>query len=377
MEKLNIVVLCGGESVESDISIITGVQVYNSLDANKYNKHLIYIDSNGVWWKCGHCESGKEVLDCKKVEVTLKLGDSNLFLIKGRKLKLDFKVHCAVLTLHGGYGENGTMQGILEMCKIPYTTGDNISCSVAMDKCYTKLILKGAKIKVLPFEVVNKFDFYENENCIIEKVESLINYPCIVKPSCLGSSIGITVAHNQSELRDAIHLAFKFDNKLLIEKALIDFTELNISARLLNGKVVLSEIEKPLKQDEILSFNDKYVTGSKNKLQGLNSGSKGMVSLQREVPAVIDEDISQMVKALTKKAYDLFNLKGIVRCDFLLDSNGRIYLNEINSIPGSLSFYLWGKENFSSVLDDEISEAIKRKLLDDTIIKKFESSVLQ
>ena len=388
MERLNVAVLLGGESVESDISIITGVQVFNALDENKYNKILIYIDKNGKWWKCeGGVKNAKDVLNCKKCEIVLKSGDNNLFLIKGRKLKLAMPLHCAVLALHGGFGENGAVQGFLKMCKIPFTSSESISSGLTMDKCITKLILKGGAIPTLPYVSLKKIDYYENEEKNIEKIIKKLNFPLIIKPACLGSSIGINVAHNEEELYNSINFAFKFDNKLLIETALTDFYELNISARIVNGKIALSQIEKPQKTDEILSFCDKYQSniavkggnGCKATKFGAdancNEGSKGMANLKRECPANIDKDMEQELKLLAKRIYKLFDCLGIVRLDFLVRSDGKLFLNEINSIPGSLSFYLWGKERFGNIIDEEINNAIKRKLLDDDLIKNFDSSI--
>ncbi len=375
MEKINVAVLLGGESVESDISLITGFQVFKALDENKYNKIIIYIDENAKWWKCcDEVEKVGQLRSCHKNEVVLKCGENNLYLIKGKKLKLDMPIHCCVLALHGGLGENGAVQGFLNMCKIPFTSSGSISSGLTMDKCITKQILKGNAIPTLPFVCLKKFDFYENEAKNVERIANKLHFPLIIKPACLGSSVGIKIAHNEKELKDAINFAFKFDNKLLIETALTDFTELNISARGLNGKVLLSQIEKPKKSDEILSFNDKYKSNSKVKFSGgAVGGSKGMASLKREFPAQIDEKTESELKGLTKRIYNLFDCFGIVRLDYLVRSDGKIFLNEINSIPGSLSFYLWGKEQFGGVLDEEIESAIKRKLLDDDLIKKFDS----
>lgn len=392
MERLNVAVLLGGESVESDISVITGVQVFNILDENKYDKILIYIDKNGKWWKCEDCvKNAKDVFKSKKCEIAFKSGENNLFLIKGHKLKLLMPLHCAVLALHGGFGENGAVQGFLKMCKIPFTSSENISSGLTMDKCITKLILKGGAIPTLPYVSLKKFDYYENDEKNIEKIINKLNFPLIVKPACLGSSIGISVAHNKEELYNSINFAFKFDNKLLIETALTNFYELNISARIENGEVVLSQIERPQKTDEILSFYDKYKSNSSVKGEcacnatkfGLkrcadkngNVGSKGMANLKRECPANISKEMEQDLKILAKRIYKLFDCLGIVRLDFLVRSDGKLFLNEINSIPGSLSFYLWGKGRFENILDEEINNAIKRKLLDDDLIKNFDSSI--
>ncbi|MGN1227522.1 MAG: hypothetical protein ACI4TX_02665 [Christensenellales bacterium] len=374
MEKINIIVLCGGKSCESDISLITGVQTYNALNTDKYNKYLIYIDDTGKWWKCENVKDVKEIKTCNKKQVTLNLYENNLYLIKGKKLKLDFTIHCAVLALHGGFGENGSIQGLLEMCQIPYTSSGSISSGITLDKCFTKHILKGNKIKTLPYVIAKKYKYYENDNKMLEKIEKNINFPCIIKPSCLGSSIGIKIANDKEELKNAIEFAFKFDNKALIEMALKNFTELNISARKVNGEIVLSEIEKPIKNDEILSFNDKYIYGKKTKLQNIQ-GSKGMANTKREFPAQIDKAIKDEIINLTKKVYEIFDCNGIIRCDYLLNDNNEIYLNEINSIPGSLSFYLWNKIEFTELLDEEINTAIKRQLLNADLITKFETSI--
>ena len=200
-----------------------------------------------------------------------------------------------------------------------------------------------------------------------------IDFPCIVKPACLGSSIGINIAHNKNELKKYVDLAFQFDNKILLEKAFTDFYELNISVRLKNGEIVLSQIEKPLKQDELLSFNDKYLSNGKSKV-GFGA-SKGMTSLKREIPAHIDLDIKKTLEDYARSVYDLFDLKGIVRIDFIVSEN-KVYVNEINTIPGSLSFYLWN-ETQTNLLNDEINLALKFNLQRKDIVMNFESAIFK
>lgn len=376
MEKLNVVVLCGGDSVESDISLITGVQVYNSLDVNLYNKHLVYIDKSNLWWECLGVKNAKDIFFCKKKQVCVNVGKSELFLIKKRKYKQLFKIHCVVLALHGSFGENGTIQGLLEMCNIPYTSSSNISSGLTMDKCVTKLILKGSRMATLPFKILKKYQYYQNGLVDCEKIAKIIKFPCIIKPSCLGSSIGIKIANNINELKSSIEFAFKFDNKIIIEKALENFTEYNISARLDNGEILLSEIESPIRSGDILSFKDKYITNGKTKIQKV-SQSKGMAGVGHKIPANITKCLETKIKNATVKVYELLDCAGVVRCDYLLSKDNKLYLNEVNSIPGSFSYYLWSKKSFSDLLNDEINNAIKRFLRDKNLIKNFETSIFQ
>lgn len=373
MEKLNVVVLCGGKSVESDISIITGYQAYSALDEELYNKHLVLLDNNNRWWLCKGFNSVQDVISCKKSEISLKNGDKSLYLMKKNKVKRLFEIDVVVMALHGGYGENGGIASILEQNDIAYTSSSIYGSATTLDKCFCKMILENSKINVAKYCIIKKFDYYTCLDLNLEKIIKKLDFPCIVKPACLGSSIGINIAHNKNELKKYVDLAFQFDNKILLEKAFKDFYELNISVRLKNGEIVLSQIEKPVKQDELLSFNDKYLSNGKSKV-GFGA-SKGMTSLKREIPAHIDLDIKKTLEDYARRVYNLFDLKGIVRIDFIVSEN-KVYVNEINTIPGSLSFYLWN-ETQTNLLNDEINLALKFNLQRKDIVMNFESTIFK
>lgn len=367
MEKLNIAIICGGVSVESDISIITGVQIYNLLQNEKYNKCLIYIDGNGQWWKCPIVSSPTQVKSCKKQQVVLVQGDSHIYELKSKKMRKGEHIHCVLLALHGGMGENGGVQALLSMSNIPHTASGNISSGLTMDKCYAKCLQKYSHFNILPFFILQKNDYFNDYKTQISNISHKLKFPIIVKPSCLGSSIGISVATNENELKQSLELAFKYDNKIIAEHALQDFTELNISAYIENGVVKCSEIERPFKKNQILSFDDKYNNGAKSKVK---FAGKGMSSLKREFPAQISDELREEVNNTTKEYYKLFNCFGIVRFDYLLSNNNKLYLNEINSIPGSLSYYLW--DDFNKVLDAVITQSIKRYLQEKDLIKNYD-----
>lgn len=352
--KINLAVIFGGISVEHDISVITGVSVMKNLNKKYYNVFPVYLRDGAQYTGNGllYINSYQNFSPQKYTKVALIEG--KYYGIKGKKQKLLLAPDAALLCTHGGEGENGSLQGMLEMNNIAYTSADVTASAVTMDKIKMKELFVAGGFETLPFLKLAKKDTAKEE-----RVEKEIGYPVVIKPSHLGSSIGISVAHNREELTSALELAFTFDPNVLIERALVDFYEYNQAA--LNDR--LSAIERPYPKDEILSFKDKYVTSS-----------------GRELPAKISKELNDEICDLTKKLYAHFDLSGIVRIDYIYDKiANKLYPLEINTIPGSLSLYLFEASGARSaeILDELILDAIKRKKEKDSLITAFASSVLK
>lgn len=381
--KKNIAVIFGGESTEHDISILTGIQVANALDKQKYNLIPIYIDQKGNWFY------GNELLNIKfyanfnqkKVKkVVILPTNSHLFIEKFGKYKEFMNLDCAILACHGKNGEDGTLQGLLELSHIPYSSSGVFASSVGLNKVKMKELFFANKIPICKYQVVEKFEFEKNKF----EFENLI-FPVIVKPCNLGSSIGISVCQNQYELKKALELAFLFDDVAIIEECIKNLKEVNISVLGNKQDAICSVTEQPISKG-LLSFEKKYMsTRSKSsncgtKTQKEFSGTKnGMQNIDRIVPADITKNQEKRIKDLALKIFEITNSKGVVRIDFMIDNDtGKVYANEINTIPGSFAFYLWQKSgiNFEKLLDKVIEIAIDDKNKKENLTTIFNSSVL-
>lgn len=352
----NIAVFFGGQSVEHDISVITGVMTVNSLNREKYNAIPIFVDIKGEWYTG---ENLKDLDNYKKLEykkldkVTFLGGDNRLYKIKGKKIKPLCSIAVCVNCMHGERGEDGSLAGYLNMCGIPLASPPLTPSAVCMDKALTKNLLKSFKIKTLVGVLVNNIDQ-------IDQVNSQISFPVIVKPNRLGSSIGISRANDLDELIGAVNYALKFGEEALIEPCLENFTEINCAVYALSdGDIKVSECERPVGRTEILTFTDKYQSG------------------KRVFPADIDKKLSDKIKEISKKIYINFSFKGVVRIDFFI-VNGQVLVNEINTVPGSLAYYLFSDtlKGLSNMLDQLIATAEKDYAKSLTVQKSYNSGIL-
>ena len=361
----NILVFYGGKSCEHDVSIITGVLTLNSLDKNLFNPVPVYIHSDGEWY------SGKELFDVtfyknfnpKKLSKVTLLSNGKTLYKKGKIIKKLYEIYSAVNCMHGLNGEDGSLSGLLKLHNIPLASPDVFGSSLAIDKEFTKIALKGIGVKTLPYAVINKKAYLKNQEEVISDIESKLSYPIIIKPANLGSSIGVCCASDSKELKNRLKNAFIYDDKLLVEPRLENFIELNCGGYRCDEKTVISEVEKPVSLNEILTFKDKY--------EGFKGGG------EREFPAKIPAKITSKVKAITKKVYESFGFSGIIRVDYLL-KDGTLYLNEINTVPGSLAHYLFSEtlSGFTDILTRLIENSVEQ--FNSYALRKFEysSSVL-
>lgn len=351
----NIIVFFGGESIEHEISCITGALTVNSIDKSLYNPIPVYVDNDGGWWT-GENLNDVDFLknpDYKKLKrVTFLAGQNLLCWVKGKKLKPLYNVSLAINCIHGERGEDGCLFGLAKMCKIPLVGSPLFASSLAMSKTYTKLALKSLKVKTLPYLSVT-----EKDNA--RQIHKSIKFPVIVKPDSGGSSIGITTANNLNELTHSLLYAFRYSKMAIIEPKLTNFIEINCACYQANGDIFVSECERPVARGEWLTFNDKYKNG------------------ERVFPADIEKSLSDKIKQTTKTIYQKLGFSGVIRIDYIV-ANGEVYLNEINSVPGSLAYYLFCKttKEWGLVLNKLIATALNEYAKELTITKKFNSGIL-
>ena len=378
--KIKLGVIFGGVSVEHEVSIITAVQAMNNIDTVKYEIIPIYITKDGVWYSGAMLKDIKiyndmDLLKRYAKEVVLYKKDNQFILqSKGFFKKEVTDLDICLPIMHGTNGEDGSLQGYLETVGIPYCESDHYASVVGQDKIFMKQIWKDSGVPVVKFDWFYDIDYETNPDKIIERLEKL-GYPMIVKPARLGSSVGISVAHDNQGLRDAISDAINYDSKILVEEMVQNLTEVNISVLGNYRKQKLSVIEEVGSDSDFLTYEDKYVGGSKG-------ASKGIVNTKRIIPARISDDLTDKVRDIAKKAFKALGSSGVVRIDFLIDKeNNKVYANEINSIPGSLSFYLWDKtdKEYQDLLDEVLTIAIrdykdkvnKTRSFDTNILKSF------
>jgi len=378
MEK-NLIVAFGGASPEHEVSVLTAMQAISALESSPYNIHPLYIAKNGKWL------TGDYLLDLKHYEDLDKLiqqaapchfthnelGQTVLSEVKtGFFAKNEEHIVHAVLTaFHGSAGENGSFQGVCETYNIPYTGSGVMGSAVGMDKVTAKALCKSAGVLV-----VEGVDFFETEwvdeqDSILDKIEQL-KYPVIVKPVHLGSSIGVKVCSDKETLIEAVEIAFRFDEHLLVEKAISPLTEINCSVMGSAQNCRASVCERPMGTEELLSFKDKYMR---------DDAAKGMASADRVIPADIPDTLASSIQETSKKVFRLFNCGGLARLDFLVESNSeKFYFNEINTIPGSFSFYLWKESGieFDHLLQELIKIAVSTHQKKNGRVLTYETNLL-
>lgn len=380
--KTTVAFIFGCRSVEHEVSIISAVQAMRSVNKDKYDVIPVYVTKNGeMYWseKMFEIEPFRDIQalirDSEPVTM-IKSGNDVVLKFLNNKMfskKKDIVLNVAFPVVHGTNCEDGTLQGYLEFLGLPYVGCDVLSSAVGMDKAVFKYVMKAADLPVLDCICFYAREYAKMRDEIIAKAEKEIGYPMIVKPVNLGSSVGISKANDKNALLDAIDLAVSFSDKVLIEHAVSAIREINCSVVGDPDSCESSVCEEPFMNDEILSYEDKYMSNSKS------SGSKGMASLSRKIPADISEAKSEEIRELAKKVFKALGASGVVRIDFIIDTDtDKVYVNEINTIPGSLSFYLWEKTNipYGELLDKLISLAFRRNRNRENLTFTIDTNIL-
>jgi len=385
--KIRVGVIFGGESVEHEVSIISAIQAMNKMDTEKYDIIPIYITKDRKWYTGEILKEIENYSDpnlIKRYAKEVVLYESNgRFILQAKKgfKKIIKEIDIAFPIVHGTNVEDGVLQGYLQSIGIPFVGPNVYAAVVGQDKLFMKEIFEHEKLPICNYTWFYDCEYQSDSDKIIAKVEEL-GYPVIVKPATLGSSVGIKMAHDREELIEAIDDAVNYDNKIIAEKAVENLMELNISILGNYENLSIGAIEQVLPSKDLLTYEDKYIGSGKvkGKLGVKYKASKGMASASRIVPAKIDETLKKDVEDIAVKAFKALGSSGVVRIDFLVDSKtNKAYINEINSIPGSLSFYLWepiGKE-YTELLDDMINIGIKdyKKRIAKT--HSFETNILK
>ncbi len=388
--KIKIAVLFGGKSVEHEISIISAVQAMRSMNREKYDVVPVYITKSNEMYTGETLEKIEEYSNIKGLlskcrRVTFETDGKRTNLVKCKcKLfenRLISEIDLAFPIVHGTNCEDGTLHGYLKMMNLPLVGCDVTASALGMDKYYMKTVFKDNGIPVLDCKCFTLKEYEISSEKVANDIESAVSYPVIVKPVNLGSSVGIKKASNRQELDDALENAFNFANKILVERAVENLKEINCSVLGDCDDAEASECEEPVNSDKILSYEDKYIGGAKGSAKGgAKGGSKGMASLKRKIPADITAEQREYIRTLAVNAFKCLGCNGVVRIDFMMDQkSGEIFLNEINTIPGSLSFYLWEPlgVKYPELLDRMISLALKRNREQAEISYAFDTNVLE
>ena len=383
--KTNIAVFFGCRSVEHEVSIISAVQAMCAINRDKYDVTPVYVAKDGTMYtgdKLFVIENYRDIPALLKDahKVTFVKSDNGVvmhYLEQKRFKKIpDVGVDLAFPIVHGTNCEDGTIAGYLEFLGLPYIGCDIISAAVGMDKAVFKDVLKSAGLPVLDCIKFRAREYALDKDKITAEIKEKIGFPLIVKPVNLGSSVGITKVNTEADLDEAIRLGISFADVILVEKAITSLREINCSVLGDSDECVASVCEEPFMNDEILSYEDKYLGGGKSKQQG---PSKGMASLGRKIPADISEEKANEIRELSCKIFKAIGASGVVRIDFLLDTeNDKVYANEINTIPGSLAFYLWEATDlkYSDMIDRLVETAFRRQRNRENLTFTIDTNIL-
>lgn len=363
--KTNIGVFFGGRSTEHEISVISANQAMHAINRDRYDVTPIYITKEGKWYTGDALFEISNYKDIPKLlngleEVYMRpvYDDYNLYKTKNKFFgnNIHSKIDVVIPVLHGSNGEDGIFEGIIESIGIPFAGCNTLSSANGMDKITMKMILQANDIPVVDYVWFTDKQWFEKRDSLIEKIETKLGYPVIVKPANLGSSVGIGRALNREQLVEKISEAEKYSTRLIVERMVENLQEINCSILGDCDEYSTSVLEEPIKSGEILSYEDKYMSGG--------SKTKGMQNSEKRIPAELPEDETKRIQFLAGETFRVLSCHGVSRVDVIVDAKTRdIYVNEINTIPGSLSFYLWEATGlpFDKLMDKLVSLALKRK----------------
>ena len=365
--KTNIGVFFGGRSVEHEISVISALQAINAFDKEKYNVVPIYITKEGKWLTGEALLNIRNYKDLKTLpekaeEVYMRPEFQNYNLYRSdtkggflkKKEPVVCELHAVIPVLHGSHGEDGMFEGLLETIGIPFAGCDTLSSANGMDKITMKMILRENGLPVVDYVWFTDKEWDNDRNKIISRIEDKLGYPVIVKPANLGSSVGIGKASDKESLIRKIDEAVRFSSRIIVEDMIEDMMEINCSVLGDADQHQSSVCEEPISSGDFLSYNEKYGGGEK----------AGMQSAKKRIPADIPEDMAKEIQQLAGETFRVLSCHGVSRIDVMIDRHdNKIYVNEINTIPGSLSYYLWEETGipFTKLMDKLVELAFKRK----------------
>ncbi len=386
--KTKVAVLFGGKSTEHEVSVISGIQAYCALDTEKYDAVPVYISKNNEWYTgetIGDIKAYADLKSCLAAAtrvLPVPTGDGKVDLLCypfkkfGKSTVAQFEV--AIPVVHGTNVEDGTLMGYLEMLGVPYASCDVTSSAIGMDKAVMKDVLKRAGVPVLAAYTFMGVDYIADGDAVVTHIEKTIGYPVIVKPVNLGSSVGISKADDRDALVRALDTAISYSPRVLAERAVGNLREINCAVLGDSEEAIASVCEEPLNATDILTFEDKYMSGGKSGSKG-GAKSAGMADLKRRCPAELPEGMTEQVQQMAVATFKALGCLGVSRIDFLNDKEtGELWVNEINTIPGPLAFYLWESAGipFAELLDRMIALAFRRQRQRDTLTFSFETNLL-
>ena len=365
--KTNVAVFFGGRSVEHEISVISALQAIAAFDKEKYEIVPIYISKQGRWYTGpklldirNYRDMNRLVAESEEVFMRPEYGDYNLYKVNtgmfSKRNPVAAELHVAVPVLHGTTVEDGIFEGVLETIGIPYAGCNTLSSANGMDKITMKMILRSEGIPVVDYVWFTDKQWFDKPDELIDRIEYTLGYPVIVKPANLGSSVGIGRAADRDRLRQCITEACGYSARIIVEHMVDNLKEINCSVLGDCDDYLTSVCEEPIKSGEILSYEDKYMGGTK--------GAQGMQASQKRIPADLPAEVSDRIRFLAGETFRVLSCQGVSRVDIIMDAdNGNIYVNEINTIPGSLSFYLWEATgiSFPELMDRLVKLALKRQ----------------
>ena len=387
--KINLAVLFGGRSVEHEVSVISAVQAMASINKEKYNIIPVYMTKKSEFYtseKMFDINSFKDIpaLLAESTECVFVRSEGKVQLVRQKIKKfgsnLISDVDIAFPIVHGTNVEDGALQGYLQTLDLPYVGCDVLASAVGMDKYVMKILLKEAGFPVLDCCRFSSYEIDDMDN-MIAQVEAKFGYPVIVKPINLGSSVGISKAKDRDSLINSIEEAFQFADRILVEPAVVQLKEINCSVVGDSEEAEASVCEEPVQasSDEILSYDQKYKgDGGKNGSKS-GGGSKGMATLKRKIPAEITPEQDEFIRKTAVDAFRYLGCNGVTRIDFMIDmATDKVYINEINTIPGSLAFYLWEPKGvkYPELLERLIQLALKRYRQSEKISYTFDTNIL-
>lgn len=371
--KTNIGVVFGGRSVENEISVITAIQAMEAVDTEKYDVTPIYISKQGHWYTgeaLRHSENYKHMdqlfASCEEVYLRPIYGDNRLYKVRKGLFGSDVAAEIDVIlpALHGTNCEDGSVQGAFEMTGIPYAGCNVLASANGMDKITMKMILAQSGIPVVDYVWLTDKEWYDRQEQVVERIESSLHYPVIVKPADSGSSVGIEAVHDREHLVEAVENAAAYSKRIIVEHLVEQLREINCSVLGDYYECEASVCEAPIRSGEILSYQDKYLGGGgKGGAKRGGTKSQGMRSTVREIPARLPQQTTDLIRTTAVETFKTLGCDGVARIDFMIDdATGKVYVNEINTIPGSLSFYLWEASgvSFDRLIDRLIDIALRR-----------------
>lgn len=372
--RLNIGVIFGGKSVEHEISIISAIEAMTSFDDNKYKVIPIYIDKDNTWYTGEHL---KDILHYRDIDLVKRYAKKVSLVKRGKSFILEsqglFRKNICVIDMimpigHGSYLEDGSLQGYLNMLGVPFAGSSVLASAIGQDKVIQKELLEFNNIPICKYIWFYDYEYEKNKKEVLQKISTL-KYPLYVKPSSLGSSIGITLVKEEKELNKAIKEAMQFDKKIIVEEQVENVKEANISVLGNYEKQSVSEIEEINTSDEFYSFKEKYVEGYRK-----------TCNKDKKCKPLISKEMIEDMKNYAIEAFKVIGASGVARIDFLIDDkNKKIFVNEINTIPGDLSSYLWMAKKVSKpeLIENLIKIAIAEQKKKDSKIYAFPGNLLE